>query len=140
MNSRIVLLTKKDIILIIAIFLIGAALFGINRWMNETDSDSIGEYGRHMVYAEITSEFGVYNVYLDYEQTFSVTMLPNIVFEVSGGQIAFIKSDCPDQVCVRAGFLNRSGQMAVCLPNRVILHIQSMRSNENSNDFDIFVH
>ena len=30
---------------------------------------------------------------------------------------------CPDQVCVRTGRLTRAGQVAVCLPNRVILKL-----------------
>ena len=32
-------------------------------------------------------------------------------------------ADCRDQVCVRTGTLTRAGQVAVCLPNRVVLRI-----------------
>ena len=40
------------------------------------------------------------------------------------GKTAEIQSaDCPDQVCVRTGRLTRAGQVAVCLPNRVILKL-----------------
>ena len=40
------------------------------------------------------------------------------------GKTAEIQSaDCPDQVCVRTGRLIRAGQVAVCLPNRVILKL-----------------
>ena len=105
--------------LIAVILFIGFFLLGISRWISSLDDN-----GHHVVYAEITSEFGVYTVYLDHEQIFSVTMIPHVVFEVRDGQIAFVKSDCPDQVCVRTGFLSRSGQMAACLPNKMLLYIQ----------------
>lgn len=40
------------------------------------------------------------------------------------GKTSEIQSaDCPDQVCVRTGRLTRAGQVAVCLPNRVILKL-----------------
>ena len=43
--------------------------------------------------------------------------------EIDGQSIRFAQSTCPDQVCVRTGTLTRSGQTAVCLPNRVILRL-----------------
>lgn len=40
------------------------------------------------------------------------------------GKTARMESaDCRDQVCVRTGTLTRAGQVAVCLPNRVVLKI-----------------
>ena len=54
---------------------------------------------------------------------FVLESLPAVRFEVRDGHAAFAESDCPDQICVRTGFLNRPGQMAVCLPNRVSLTV-----------------
>lgn len=45
------------------------------------------------------------------------------VIEIDGRQVRFASSDCPDQVCVRTGTLTRAGQMAVCLPNRVVVRL-----------------
>lgn len=40
------------------------------------------------------------------------------------GRTAWIaRADCKDQVCVRTGTLTRAGQVAVCLPNRVVLKL-----------------
>jgi hypothetical protein len=39
--------------------------------------------------------------------------------EVANGKIRFLESDCPDKLCVRTGWISRSGESAVCLPNRV---------------------
>ena len=37
-------------------------------------------------------------------------------------------ADCRDQVCVRTGVLTRAGQVAVCLPHRVVLKLVGAQS------------
>ena len=51
----------------------------------------------------------------------------NVRLLVINGAAGFVCSDCPDQICVRSGFISQPGQMAVCLPNRVSLLIVSER-------------
>ena len=45
------------------------------------------------------------------------------VIVLSGRTATMRSADCHDQVCVRTGMLTRAGQVAVCLPNRVVLRI-----------------
>lgn len=40
------------------------------------------------------------------------------------GRIRFEEADCPDRVCVHTGWLTRPGQIAVCLPNGIIVKIE----------------
>ncbi len=49
---------------------------------------------------------------------------PNVFYEVREGKIRFYESDCPDQICVKAGWLERDGDMAACLPNRVWVKVR----------------
>ena len=56
--------------------------------------------------------------------TFSIDPLPQVEFTLKDGEIAFTKSNCPDQICVQTGWLNRPGQFAACMPNEVLLLIQ----------------
>ena len=74
---------------------------------------------------------------LDEDVIFSLSEHPAIHFVVSNGRIAFYKSDCPDQICIRNGFLHLAGHSAVCLPNRVVLTIVST-ANHNDN-IDVFM-
>ena len=37
------------------------------------------------------------------------------------------KSDCPHQLCVRAGRIKHSGESIVCVPNRTLIEIKSNR-------------
>ena len=122
--------TKNDVILITAVLSIGFLLLGIRHLTGITD-------GYSAVHAEITFKFGVESVYLDTDRIFYIDMVPNVLFEVRDGQIAFIISDCPDQICVHTGFISRAGQMAACLPNGLIMLITNTESPDD--ELDIFV-
>jgi len=140
MNKKNILPTKKECIFIGLILLIGVSAFGMSRLINTIGHGDLDAEGRLRIYAEITSSSHAHTVYLDDERTFSVDAVPNVVFEITDdGQIAFKKSDCPDQICVNTGFLNRSGQMAACLPNGVILSIRSFRSGVADEDVDTVI-
>ncbi|MDO4938568.1 MAG: NusG domain II-containing protein [Lachnospiraceae bacterium] len=47
----------------------------------------------------------------------------NAEIEISKDSAGFVESDCPDRICVRSGALSRIGDMAACVPNRVVLKI-----------------
>ncbi len=44
---------------------------------------------------------------------------------VEKGRIRFKEADCPDQICVKTGWLEEPGDTAVCLPNRAIVRIET---------------
>jgi len=115
------IINKKDIILIVAILVIAAGIWGALTLFNSTPEEE-----EATVYGEIF--FGpnsIKLVPLDYDQTFSVPINPHVVFEVRDGMIGFIESNCSDQICVHTGFI--SGDIffpfAACLPNGLILTI-----------------
>lgn len=41
------------------------------------------------------------------------------------GRIAVTEADCPDQVCVRSGWVSLAPQQIVCLPYRVVIKVVS---------------
>lgn len=49
----------------------------------------------------------------------------NVTLAVSGGTIAFVESDCPDKICVHTGKLEKAGDIAVCVPNKLSVVIKS---------------
>ena len=120
------LLTKRDALFLALILIVGFSMLAIHQWRGNADAG--------FTTAEIRSDYGIYLVSLDEDRTFYI--IPNVIFEVEDGQIAFVKSDCPDQICVRTGFISRGGQMAACLPNGLVLSILGM---EDYNELDIFV-
>lgn len=39
-------------------------------------------------------------------------------------KIAFKNVDCPDKLCEKQGFLHNSNDIAVCMPNKMVLKVQ----------------
>ncbi len=46
-----------------------------------------------------------------------------ITLEIKDGKIRFLKAECPDQICVHAGFISLDGQTAICMPNRTAVTV-----------------
>ena len=57
------------------------------------------------------------------DRIFSIAEVPEIQLEIKDGKIRFLSSDCPDQICVKTGFISRPGEYAVCLPHRLMIRI-----------------
>lgn len=36
------------------------------------------------------------------------------------------RADCPDQACVKTGFINKAGQSIVCVPNQIIIRLVAL--------------
>lgn len=60
-----------------------------------------------------------------------------LILHFAPGQgIEIAKANCPDQICVRTGFIRKAGQSVVCVPNEVILSLQSADQNIEEEDVD----
>ena len=101
------LVTKGELWIIIIVLILAA---GIYAWLSMTSQEP--------VYA-IVSVRNHPDTILDLSEDgeFVLPQNSNVKFRIENGAVAFIASDCPDQVCVHMGFLRRPGQSAACLPN-----------------------
>jgi hypothetical protein len=63
---------------------------------------------------------------LDAAETLSVAgPLGDTVVELRGRQARIVSSPCPNQSCIAAGAIHRRGQWIACLPNRVMVRLES---------------
>jgi hypothetical protein len=63
---------------------------------------------------------------LDAAETLSVPgPLGDTVVELRGRQARIVSSPCPNQSCIAAGAIHRHGQWIACLPNRVMVRLES---------------
>ncbi|MDF2541178.1 MAG: putative rane protein [Herbinix sp.] len=51
-------------------------------------------------------------------------------FEINDGIVDMTDASCPDKICVNHRSIHYNGETIVCLPNKVILEIQSDEENE----------
>ncbi len=45
------------------------------------------------------------------------------ILRIEPGRIRVLEADCPDKVCVTTGWLSRPGQMAACVPGRLLVRV-----------------
>ncbi len=55
--------------------------------------------------------------------------------EINDGKIRFLRSPCTNKICVHAGWLQRGGEFAACLPNRVAVEIVANNTLFDSINF-----
>lgn len=58
----------------------------------------------------------------------------NEVIVAENGRIRFERADCPDKICVNTGWISRPGQVAVCVPAKVIIKITGDNGEEEETD------
>lgn len=51
------------------------------------------------------------------------------VIEAKDGKICFLSSVCPDKICVESGELEKNGDFASCLPEKVIVKVVGKKGN-----------
>ena len=73
----------------------------------------------------------LYTLALDTPRTLTVTA-PNggsNTITVAGGRICVSHASCPDQVCVKQGWVSRNVVPIVCLPNQLVIQIKGGESD-----------
>lgn len=63
---------------------------------------------------------------LDLSKDKIITILDGkMQIEAKNGKLRVLNSDCPQALCVKMGCLQYSGQVIVCLPNQVLIELES---------------
>ena len=117
-NSR--KMKKNDLILIIIVIVIAAAAFLIHNFMGGDNA-------------------GVVTVKVDGELKGTYSLLENQEIKINGGSnILVIKdgeaditwADCPDKLCVKQKSVSKNNENIICLPNKVIVEVESDENSE----------
>ncbi len=48
----------------------------------------------------------------------------HVLIEIAEGRVRVAESSCPEQLCVRTGWVTRPGRPIVCLPNKVLVEVR----------------
>lgn len=109
---------KRDGLIVLIVLLFAVLLFGIFQTVK------IRRYQQTPLYVTITSGGEtLYERPLSEDFHFVFENNENVVIEIKDNKAWFVQSDCPDQLCVNQGYLAQGGDMAACLPNRIILQL-----------------
>lgn len=59
------------------------------------------------------------------------------IIEVDGTKIRVKEDNSPDQIAVRTSWIERPGQMSICLPHKLSIEIKSLTPSEDDDDMII---
>ncbi|SMC83318.1 NusG domain II-containing protein [Sporomusa malonica] len=115
------MLTKADKWLVIA--LLTVALSGIGLNMYYISANGQGQSVVITVNGQTVKTFPLRQGYvgefrIDGDHGFNI-------IEYKDGRVRIRDADCPDQICVKSGWINTQPQQIVCLPYRVVVKIVS---------------
>lgn len=113
-------LTKKDILLIVIIVLVAFFSFLLH--------ELVGGKGAGCVTVKVEGEItGVYSLAEDREV--SINGGTNVL-KIHNGSADMIEADCPDKLCVNQKKISKNGESIICLPNEVVVTIDSDENSE----------
>ncbi len=55
--------------------------------------------------------------------------------EISGGKARFLSSPCRSKVCIHTGWLEHTGEVAACLPNRISIQLLGRHPRYDAMNF-----
>lgn len=113
MNKK---MRKADVILIVLLLVLCAVIFGVIQIFVKKD----GVTAVVKVDGNVVEELD-----LKRENVIEVSGYDGGVnkIEVSEGKVRMIYADCPDELCVKTGWISKTGETIVCLPHRVVVEI-----------------
>ena len=111
----------RDTLLIVALLLIGIVLLFVLRGRS-----SEGSYVLIMYQNEEKARFS-----LTSNGVYDINDGKNKI-EILDGKVRMIYADCPDELCIRQGWIEYDGQSIICLPNKITVMVSG---GDNSVDF-----
>lgn len=109
---------KGDLLILVVLLLIGGTII-----YQQVTPNNIGNIAVLEINGEIIAEF---NLEQEYGQFHVETDQGYNILAFEDGRVKVEEADCPDQTCVRFGWIERIGQTIVCLPHRVIVRIENV--------------
>ena len=118
-------LKKKDWILIITVISVAMLALVLHMIIGGTGAGS----------ATVTIEGKIQGVYsLKEDRIIEINDGTNIL-QIKNGYADMIEADCPDKLCVHQKAVSKRGESIICLPNKVVVSIES----EENSEFDAVV-
>ena len=114
--KKLTVIQKRELILVAAILVIAGLLSGIFYVRNRKPAEQVVVTVDGNVVATLDLHKDADMVIDGYGGTDHLI--------IKDGYASITEASCPDKVCVRTGKIHRSGELIVCLPNRVVITIE----------------
>jgi len=113
---------KRDFILIIFIILIAGSGFGLTSLLNNKNNQPL--LAEISVNGNILYQINLTNIRA--AETYEIPgPIGKSLVEVKVGAVRMHYSPCPDEYCMKTGWIRNPGQTIACVPNRIIIQIKA---------------
>ena len=112
----------------VILFLLLAAVAASAAWLLLRDGDTDAPTARILRDGALLEEIDLDRVAEPYSFTLEDGSGANTV-QVERGRIRISAADCPDQVCVKQGWISGGAVPIICLPHRLIVTIEGGQGN-----------
>ena len=102
----------RDTLLILTLLLIGIILLFVLRGRSNEGSYVIIMYQNEEIARFSLASDGIYNINNGKNK-----------IEILGGKVRMTYADCPDELCIRQGWIEYDGQSIICLPNKITVMV-----------------
>jgi hypothetical protein len=121
------LLRPWDGIIVVILILLSFApvlVFSLNRASSPTQEAVLSVDGKEIKTFDLSDNSQAYTYrYEDKDGDYNL-------IEVKGNRIRIKEADCGDQICVRRGWIDQSGETIVCLPHKLLIEVKSSDGGE----------
>lgn len=118
-NKERKVINKRDTIIIVFIIIFALACMFIPK-LADRGGTAVIKYGDEVAARLALSKSGDY----------SFPEFEGMIFTVADGAISVTESNCGDHTCIRTGAISRSGEVIVCVPNKVAVTIESKEQSD----------
>lgn len=124
--SKIKLFSRYDLLVLIAISAVAIILLIPHLFSNDNLTATITVDGKVVESVDLGKVSGFREIKPESE--------PEIKVRIESGKICVIEAECEDKLCVNCGWLDSDGDMAVCLPAKVVVSVDSAKADETAPD------
>lgn len=121
------LLRPWDILIVLALVVLSFApivVFSLNRADSPIQEAVLSVDGKKI------KTFGLSDESQSYTYLYKDKDGDENLIQVKGSKIRIKEASCKDQVCVRRGWIDESGETIVCLPHKLLIEIKSSDGGE----------
>ena len=126
------LFSKNDLLVVIVVSLAAIVLLIPHFIGSESLTAEISVDSKTVEIIDLNEIKGVRDITLDSEPTIKVRM--------ENGRICVIEAECKDKLCQKCGWLDSSGDAAVCLPAKVVITVKGSDKSSKSDTVDVITY
>lgn len=134
MHNKMKIKKEKKTVLILCVIIIVILCTALYAIIYSMDSQKSGRYARIYRNGRLLYTIDLNEV----EETYTLDICgedgqQNII-EVRNGEVGMVSASCPDQLCVKMGFIHTEAMPVTCLPNQVIVEVSEELPEEDVPD------